>query len=124
MAIKGENVSDQPDHAITWRTQVELTPDWDGYITRRMVNEAAAKLGDVAEQSVEIVVNGRLNDVAPDALVSLGCYLAKAERVDVVAHGRGVPALRQAIEFAIRQDLEWREFDEKRAQSHDSKPRG
>ncbi|MCG5220288.1 hypothetical protein [Streptosporangium sp. KLBMP 9127] len=94
----------KPSH-ITWRTQITIVTD-KGYLSRRAVEDAVANTGDVAP-TLDIVIEGRLAAVAPDAGLPLGYLLRDVEHVNVTAHGPGVSAFLQSVELAVEHEQQF-----------------
>lgn len=96
---------------ITMRTAISITAR-DGALTRDDVAITARDLGDTpAGTAVAVHVQGRIDFVAPDALVPVGYLLADATEIDVAAAGRGLPALAQAVKTAIDIERGFRAHD-------------
>lgn len=115
-------VNEQVSADIVWRTQVRIAQQREGYLTRADVEAASRNLGETAE-TVEILIDGRVDGVAVDAFLPLACHLLKVKTIDVVAHGRGVPKVREAITAAMDLERHWAAEDEAR-RSRAAKPCG
>ncbi|WP_435107322.1 hypothetical protein [Nocardiopsis synnemataformans] len=97
---------------ITVRTAISITAR-DGFLDQAAVAVAARELGDTPVGGVVAVhVHGRVSVVMPDALLPVGHLLADATEVDVAVAGRGLPALVQAVKYAIDTERGFRAHDE------------